>query len=146
MTDVGRMSVSELVGKVLADEHADVLRQAVVWLAQELMEAEVSQAAGAAYGERSGDRLARRNGYRQRAGIPGSARSSWPSHGYGRAPTSPASWSHAAAQSRPWWRWCRRPTSTGCRPARWTGWWRPWAWPGCPRTRYRGSARGWMSK
>jgi hypothetical protein len=26
MTDVGRMSVGELVGKVLADEHADVLR------------------------------------------------------------------------------------------------------------------------
>jgi putative transposase len=67
MTDVGRMSVQELVGKVLADEHADVLRQAVCWLAQELMEAEVSQAAGAGYGERSGERTARRNGYRQRA-------------------------------------------------------------------------------
>src|SRR5215212_7046055 len=67
MTDVGRMSVGELVGKVLADEHADVLRQAVVWLAQELMEAEVGQAAGAGYGERSGERVARRNGYRPRA-------------------------------------------------------------------------------
>jgi Transposase, Mutator family len=67
MADVGRMSVQELVGKVLADEHADVLCQAVVWLAQELMEAEVSQAAGAAYGERSGERVARRNGYRERA-------------------------------------------------------------------------------
>ena len=67
MTEVGRMSVGELVGKVLADEHADVLRQAVVWLAQELMEAEVSQRAGAGYGERSPDRSARRNGYRQRA-------------------------------------------------------------------------------
>jgi hypothetical protein len=42
MTDVGRMSVGELVGKVLADEHTDVLCQAVVWLAQELMEAEVT--------------------------------------------------------------------------------------------------------
>jgi hypothetical protein len=31
MTDVGRMSVQELLGKVLADEHADVLRQAVMW-------------------------------------------------------------------------------------------------------------------
>jgi hypothetical protein len=31
MTDVGRMSVGELVGKVLADEHADVLRDAVCW-------------------------------------------------------------------------------------------------------------------
>src|SRR5829696_6438417 len=67
MTDVGRMSVGELVGKVLADEHADVLRQAVVWLAQELMEAEVTQAAGAGYGERSSERAARRNGYRERA-------------------------------------------------------------------------------
>jgi hypothetical protein len=44
-----------------------VLRQAVVWLAQELMEAEVSQAAGAGYGERHPDRVARRNGYRERA-------------------------------------------------------------------------------
>jgi transposase-like protein len=67
MTDVGRMSVQELVGKVLADEHADVLRQAVVWLAQELMEAEVSQRAGAGYGERNPDRMARRNGYRERS-------------------------------------------------------------------------------
>jgi len=66
MTDVGRMSVGELVGKVLADEHTDVLGQAVVWLAQELMETEVSQAAGAGYGERNPERAARRNGYRQR--------------------------------------------------------------------------------
>jgi hypothetical protein len=67
MTDVGRMSVGELVGKVLADEHADVLRDAVCWLAQELMEVEVTAAAGAGYGERSPERTARRNGYRERA-------------------------------------------------------------------------------
>jgi putative transposase len=66
MTDVGRMSVGELIGKVMADEHAQVLRQAVVWLAQELMEAEATAAAGAGYGERNHDRLARRNGYRER--------------------------------------------------------------------------------
>jgi hypothetical protein len=30
MTDAGRMSVGELAGKVMADEHADVLRQAMV--------------------------------------------------------------------------------------------------------------------
>jgi hypothetical protein len=62
MTDVGRMSVGELVGKVMADEHADVLRQAVCWLAQELMEAEVSERAGAGYGQRRPDRVTRRNG------------------------------------------------------------------------------------
>jgi hypothetical protein len=46
MTDVGRMSVQELLGKVLADEHADVLGRAVVWLAERLMEVEVTAAAG----------------------------------------------------------------------------------------------------
>jgi len=66
MTDVGRMSVGELVGKVLADEHADVLRQAVCWLAEQLMEAEVAERAGAGYGQRSPARTARRNGYRER--------------------------------------------------------------------------------
>ena len=63
----GQDELQELLGKVLADEHADVLRQAVCWLAQELMEAEVSQAAGASYGERNPERAARRNGYRERA-------------------------------------------------------------------------------
>jgi hypothetical protein len=73
------VSVQEPLGKVLADEHTDVLRQAVVWLAQQLMEAEVT--AGAGYGERSGDRVARRNGCRQRDWAPEWGRSSWPSHG-----------------------------------------------------------------
>ena len=49
MTDVGRMSVQELVGKVLADEHADVLRQAVVWLAQELGESSCAAWSAAAW-------------------------------------------------------------------------------------------------
>ena len=107
MTDVGRMSVGELVGKVLADEHVDLLRQAVVWLAQELMEAEVTAAAGAAYGQRDPERTARRNGYRQRAWDTRVGRLNWPSPGCGRARTSRASWSRAAAASRPWWRWSR---------------------------------------
>ena len=109
MTDVGRMSVGELVGKVLADEHADVLRQAVCWLAQELMEAEVTTAAGAAYGERSGERVARRNGYRERAWDTrvGSIELAIPRL---RAGSSfRASWSRAAAQNKPWSRSCRRP-------------------------------------
>jgi hypothetical protein len=38
---------------VLADQHADVLRQAVCWLAEQLMEAEVTAAAGPGYGQRS---------------------------------------------------------------------------------------------
>jgi Transposase, Mutator family len=62
----GQDEVQELLGKVLVDEHADVLRQAVCWLAEQLMEAEVTVAAGAGYGGRSPDRTARRNGYRER--------------------------------------------------------------------------------
>jgi hypothetical protein len=146
MTDVGRMSVGELVGKVLADEHADVLRQAVTWLAQELMEAEVSQRAGAGYGERHPDRVARRNGYRQRAWTPEWARSSWRSPSCAPAPTSRAFLSRAAALSRRWSPSSRRPTSTGSPPARSTGWWRLWGWPGRPRTRCRGCAVAWMSR
>ena len=103
MTDVGRMSVQELAGKVLVD----VLRQAVGWLAQQLMEAEVSRWAGAGYGERSGDRVARRNGYRERTWDTrvGSIELANPSSGRGR--TSPASWRRAAAGSRRWSRWAR---------------------------------------
>jgi transposase-like protein len=109
MTDVGRMSVSELVGKVMAAEHADVLRQAVTWLAQELMEAEVTAAAGAGYGERNPERAARRNGYRQRAWDTrvGSIELAIPGCALGR--TSRASWSRAGAANRPWSRWSRRP-------------------------------------
>src|SRR5512132_1499600 len=130
MTEVGRMSVGELVGKVLADEHTDVLCQAVVWLAQELMEAEVTQAAGASYGERSGDRVTRRTATGSGPGTPGSGRSSWPSPSCGKARTSRASWSRVAALSRPWSPSSRRLRSTASRPARWTGWWRRWGWPG----------------
>jgi putative transposase len=109
MTDVGRMSVQELVGKVLADEHAEVLRQAVVWLAQELMEAEVSERAGAGYGERSSERTARRNGYRERAWDTRVGSIELASPSCGQARTSPASWSHAAAASRRWSPSSRRP-------------------------------------
>jgi mutator family transposase len=133
MTDVGRMSVQELLGKVLADEHADVLRQAVVWLAQELMEAEVSQRAGAGYGERNPERAARRNGYRERTWDTrvGSIELAIPRLRSGSY--FPSFLEPAAAASRRWSRSFKRPTSTACRPARSTVWWRPWAWPGCPR-------------
>jgi hypothetical protein len=139
MTDVGRMSVQELVGKVLADEHADVLRQAVVWLAQELMEVEAAAAAGAGYGERSGERTARRNGYRSGHGRPGSARWSWPFPGCGRGRTSRASWSPGGCWVRPsptWRRGC--PRSPGC--------WRPKRtyWPSTPSPRLLEQNDEWL--
>jgi putative transposase len=62
-----RMTIEEVVRKVLLDEHADMLREAVKAVAQELMELEVSGLVGAERGERRpGDRATHRNGYRPR--------------------------------------------------------------------------------
>jgi putative transposase len=60
------MAVEEVVRKVLVDEHADLLRESVKWLAQQLMEVEVTELVGAERGERTEDRATHRNGYRPR--------------------------------------------------------------------------------
>src|SRR5215218_5397398 len=62
-----RMTIEELVRRVLRDEHADVIRESVKAIARELMEAEVSELIGAELGERRpDDRATHRNGYRAR--------------------------------------------------------------------------------
>jgi hypothetical protein len=109
MAERARMTAAQLADKLMSDEHADVLRESVAWMARELMEADVSAQIGAELGERSLERTTQRNGYRSRDWEPGSAASSWPSPSCARAPTSRRSWSRAAAPSRPWSRSCRRP-------------------------------------
>jgi putative transposase len=61
------MAVEEVVWRVLADEHADVLRESLRLLVRELMEVEVSELVGAELGQRRpDDRATHRNGYRAR--------------------------------------------------------------------------------
>jgi putative transposase len=62
-----RMTIEEVVRQVLRNEHADVIRKSVRVIAQEMMEAEVSELVGAELGERRpDDRATHRNGYRGR--------------------------------------------------------------------------------
>jgi putative transposase len=62
-----RMTIEEVVKRVLLDEHADVVREAVKAVAAEMMEIEVSEWIGAELGERRPeDRVTHRNGYRPR--------------------------------------------------------------------------------
>lgn len=67
MADPHNLSTDELVRKVLTDDHADLVREAVSFLCHQIMEAEVSAQIGAGLGERApGERATQRNGYRER--------------------------------------------------------------------------------
>jgi transposase-like protein len=60
------MTADEVVSYLLEEDGADFLRESLKWVVQQLMEAEVADLVGAGHGERSGDRLTHRNGYRGR--------------------------------------------------------------------------------
>jgi transposase-like protein len=62
----GRMDLNEFVGKLLAEQDGDVLREGIRVLAQALMESEVAGLIGAERHERTSERAGYRNGYRLR--------------------------------------------------------------------------------
>jgi putative transposase len=66
MAEGQRMTAEEVVAKVMSDEHADLLRESLRWIVEQLMEVEVSELIGAELGERTPDRATHRNGYRAR--------------------------------------------------------------------------------
>jgi hypothetical protein len=61
-----RMAIAEVVREVLREEHADVIRESVRAVTEELMEAEVCELIGAGRGERTEDWATHRNEYRAR--------------------------------------------------------------------------------
>jgi putative transposase len=67
MAEGQSMTLEQVVREVMAGEHADVLRESVRLVVQELMELEVSELIGAELGERNPEgRMTQRNGYRPR--------------------------------------------------------------------------------
>src|SRR5438477_294978 len=66
MAETKRMTAEQVVGYLLEEDGLDFLRESLMWVVQQLMEAEVSELIGAERGVRSEERLTHRNGYRPR--------------------------------------------------------------------------------
>ena len=83
MTDE-MMTLRALVEKA---SDADFLRDMIAFATARMMEMEVGALTGAAFGQKSRDRLVQRNGYRDRTGRRAPGRSSCTSPGCGKART-----------------------------------------------------------
>ncbi len=67
MAETKRMTAEQVVSYLLEEEGVDYLRESLIWVVQQLMEAEVSELIGAERGKRAPEeRLTQRNGYRAR--------------------------------------------------------------------------------
>ncbi len=115
MAGADRMAIEEVVRKVLLDEHADVVREAVKAVAAEMMELEVAELIGAQRGERRPDqrrhldfhqlrrdraptRASRRHARRAApSGRP--PRTSSSQHRPSQAPSSPTPWNEPTIMS-----------------------------------------------
>jgi ribosomal protein L12E/L44/L45/RPP1/RPP2 len=105
MAELERMTAEEVVRHLLEDEAgADLVRDSLRWLVQQLMEAEVSELIGAAHGsaQRTAPPGAMATG--RAGGTRALASSSCASRSCARAATSPRFWSRAGEASRRCWR------------------------------------------
>jgi transposase-like protein len=105
---------------------ADLLREMIGFAAQRLMELEVESRAGAAYGEKNPERLAQRNGYRDRVWETRAGTVELRIPKLRKGSTSRAFWSRAAWPRRRSPPWSRKPMCKASRPVRWTIWCRRW--------------------
>ena len=107
------MAVSDIVPvpgarfeETLASASPDFLREMIKGFAQRMMDAEVEEVCGAAYGEVSPDRVNSVTGTGGETGTPGPGRSRWRSRSCCRAPiTRNGCWSGAAGRSGRWRPW-----------------------------------------
>src|SRR5829696_6776966 len=116
MAELGRMTAEQAVDKVMASEHADVIRESVRFMVDALMEAEVAALAGAEYGERAPERRSsQRNGYRDRLWDTrvGAIELAIP-----KLRSGPGYFPSFLEPRRRWSPWSKRPMSTASRPAR----------------------------
>ena len=92
----------------------DLLRQMLKVIAEFLMGLDADGRCGAAFGQKSDQRVNHRNGYRQRRGTRASARSRWSFPDFARAATFlNGCWRRDAGPRKPWSRWSVKATSTG---------------------------------
>ena len=141
-----RMTLLDLLNKSEQGADPEFLRDGLKLLAQELMDAEVTQLAGAGLHERSENRLTYRNGYREREwdtrvgtielDIPKLRRGSY----------FPSLLEPRRRHERALLSVVQEASSMASAPARWTLWPRPLGSRASPRTRSAGSARSWMPR
>lgn len=122
------VDVSGWLDTQLAQASPDLLRAMLKTFAEALMSAEADAVCGAAYAQRSPERVNSRNRYRPRDWDTRAGTLELEIPKLRQAATSRTGcWNAAAALSRRWSRWWRPATCWGCPPGGWRSWSSPWA-------------------